>query len=190
MGFEPRGIDPGPTSTQGGSALTAFNDIHFTEYVYGDTSGSLLVGMPVFASVLDAGEYNRGLTVPVANSGGIVLLGTTTGATNLICVGVYYSDDANATPAKGTVIRVVDRGIAPVLASAKTGGTSVKVGDILVVDTTPGIYALSNGNTKLTGSTIGVALATAAAITSGASIIAVPGSASTQLLVNARIKLT
>jgi len=190
MGFEPRGIDPGPTSSQGGSALLAFNDLHLTEYVYGDATGSLLVGMPVFCSVLDAGEYNEGLTVPVANSGGIVLLGTTTGATNLICVGVFWSDSVNAKPNKGDVIRVADRGIAPVLASAKTGGTSVKVGDILIVDTTPGIYALSNGNTKVAGNTIGVALATAAAITSGASIIAVPGSSSTQLLINARIKLT
>ncbi len=190
MGFEARGIDPGPTSSQGGSAVLAANDLHYSEYVYGDVSGSLLAGMPLYASVLDAGEWNQGLTVPTANSGGIVLLGTTTGATNLICVGVYAPESLNATPAKGDVIRVVDRGIAKVLASAKTGGTSVKVGDILIVDVTPGIYALSNGNTKLTGSTIGVALATAAAITSGASIIAVPGSASTQLLINARIKLT
>ena len=197
MGSEPRGIDPGPNAPGGGSAVLAFNDAHFTEYVYGDTTGTLLAGMPVFCYTLDAAEYNKNLTntalSPTApNSGGIVVCATNAAATNLVCVGIYWpeSGNANAQPVHGDVIRVFDRGIVPVLANAKASGTAVLVGDILIVDSTPGNYALSGHNTFTTGRTIGQALATGTAITAGASIIAVPGSGNTTGLVNARVKLT
>lgn len=199
MGFEQREVDPGPNATQGGSNAFAANDVHFTYYLYSGTSGSLTPGMPVFRDVTDAAEYNnvasaRNYTTVVSPSQnatcGNATVGTDALATNLVCVGIFYSDDQNSTPAKGTVIRVCDRGIVPVLASAKTGGTSVKVGDILIVDATPGTAALSNGNTFVTGRTIGQAVATGTAQTSGASIIAVPGSGATTQLINASVKLT
>ncbi len=199
MGYEQRGLDPGPNSTQGGSNATATNDIHITEYLYSGTSGALLPGMPVYADVTDAAEYNntasaRNYTTvlnPVKNATcGNALLGTNANAQNLVCLGVFFSDDQNANPANGTLIRVVDRGIVPVLAAAKAGGTSVKVGDILIPDATPGVTAVSNGNTFVAGRTIGQVVATGAAQTSGASIIAVPGSGTTTQLVNARIKLS
>lgn len=200
MGFEERVVDPGPNSTQGGSNATAANDIHLDYYLYSGTTGSLTYGMPVFRDVTDAAEYNnsansRAIPATVLSPNkpatcGNVVTATDSTATNLVCVGIFYSDDVNSVPVKGTVIRVCDRGIVPVLASAKTGGTSVKVGDILIVDATPGTAALSNGNTFVTGRTIGQAVATGTAQTSGASIIAVPGSGATTQLINASVKLT
>jgi len=195
MSISPRGVDPGPLSTQGGSAAMGFSDTNFIECLYIGTSGALLVGMPVFAIVTDAAELNTkySLTAPTpAKPDGCQLVtnGTGTGATNLLCVGVFVSDDQNAAPVSGTVIKVCNQGIAPVYAAAKASGTTVKVGDVLVVDTTPGNAALSNGNTFVTGRTIGVALATLAAVTSGSVIIALPGSGTTAQLINAAIKLT
>src|SRR5258708_23606414 len=98
MGFEAPGIDPGPTSSQGGSAVLAANDLHYSEYVYGDVSGSLLAGMPLYASVLDAGEWNQGLTVPTANTGGLVLHPAAMRRANLFSRGRLAATSMIATP--------------------------------------------------------------------------------------------
>lgn len=194
MGTEQRGIDPGagqlgvPNATAG---QLATNDVHFTEYVYSDVSGSLTIGMPLFVDVRDAGEWNNlypgtALTSGLGATGGRVVLGTTAAGTgaNLIFVGIYAPTDYSSKPNQYNVVRVCDRGRCLASVSAKASGTAVLVGDILAIDTTPGANLISTHNTRTTGITAGYALATLAALASGNSIVPIPGSGVTTQLIN------
>jgi len=200
MGYEKRGIDGG-AGEAGVPASTLYqlaeNDTHYTEYVYNDVSGSLTVGMPVFIDVRDAGEWNNrysgtALTTTTGATGGRVVLGTTAAGTgsNLICVGVFAPTNLQEKPNQYDVIRVCDRGRTLVSAVSKASGTAVLVGDVLIVDTTPGVNLVSGHNTRTTGITVAYAVATSAALASGSTIISVPGSGSTVALVNAHVQIS
>lgn len=200
MGYELRGIQTGAGTAgvpNANAGTQAENDKHFTEYVYNDVSGSLTIGMPVYLDVRDAAEWNNAysgtaLTSGLGATGGRVVLGATAAGTgaNLVCVGVYQPNNINEAPNKFEVIRVLDRGRGLVQVTAKTAGTAVLVGDVLINDTTPGNNLLSGHNTRTAGNIVGYAVATSAAVASGNSIVAVPGSGATTQLINGFVCLS
>lgn len=189
MGFEPRGINPVP-------GPTAESDVHYTQYVYNDVSNSLTIGMPVFVDIRDSAEFNQDNTTTavsptIARTGKNVVLGTTAAGTgpNYICVGVFAPQNPAEKPQKGDAIRVCDRGEAVASVEVYNAGTALKVGDVLIVDTTPGVSLVSGHNTPVANQTVGVATATGTAVASQNTIQAT-GGGNVTVLANAFIRLT
>lgn len=168
-------------------------DKDFKQFVYNGTSGALTIGMPVYVDCTDAAEFNNlnsttQLSPAVAASGGKVVLGSDTNAANLYCVGVYQPNNPADAPNKGDAIRVLTKGRGLVSAAAKTAGTAVLVGDLLITDATQA-SGLSGHNTYTAGAVFAQALATGTAVAKGNSIIAVPGSGTTTALINAYVRI-
>lgn len=184
MGYGPRVLNATGPNAEG--------DKSFSEFVYNDTSGSLTIGMPVYADVTDAAEWNANnattkLTPAVGATGGNVVLGANANAgANITCVGVFQPSSPNSKPNKGDVIRVQTFGRAIVSAAAKAAGTAVTVGAKLIADASQDSCL---AGAAVVDKTIATALATGAAVAAGASIIAVPGGGTTTALVNAFVKL-
>jgi len=196
MGYERRGIDPGPPN---GSAQLAENDAHFTEYVYNDTTGLLLFGEPVYKDMTDAGEFNSSnnayaslLTYQTSGSntvrtGGRIVTGTNANAGsagNEVCVGIYQPLNPAESPVIGQVIRVLDRGCGVISAQSPAAGSAGVVGGTLISsvavrDAVPGA--------RSSGLNIGVLLATRTFVAVGSQIFAAASAART--LCNAFIAL-
>lgn len=147
------------------------------------TGGTLNQGQPVALDVTQLGpnanpaqsEY----TVPNSNAN-----------SSQDCLGCYQG--ANIVNPSGTVtlrvlIQVRQSGYGVVYAGAVTAGVAVTVGGQLVLDATHD-YAVQSAAAQITGPVVGIALATGAVVAKGATIIAVPGSGATTLLVNAYIQ--
>lgn len=172
-------------------SLLTEGDKSFAFFQYNDASGSLTLGMPVYIDVTDAAEFNAlyagtKLSPAAAQTNGKVVLGANANAVNLVFAGIFQPDDFNEAPAKGATIKVLIRGRGLVSAAAKTAGTAVLVGDLLITDSTQDSL-LSGHDTYTVGKTVAVALATATAVASGASIIAVPGAGTTTEVINAYV---
>jgi hypothetical protein len=202
MGYERRGIDPGPNaSVYSGSGQLAENDVHFTEYVYNDTAGALTIGLPVYKDLTDAGEFNASnnkyatlLTYQTTGantvrSGGRVVLGTNANAGSLAtisCVGIYQPENPGEIPVPGQVIRVLDRGEGVVSAQSPAGGAAGLVGSLLVASVA--VKQAVPSAAKVPGITIGNILATRTFTTVGSSVFA--AASATVTFVNASIQLT
>lgn len=126
-----------------------------------------------------------------ANSGfgDQVVLPTATGAGKVF--GVYQGPTiTNSTGAtQNYEVSLLVKGAGVVLAQAKTAGTAVTVGGILALDSTPTLYPIQNATFDYQR-TVGMATATGAVVTSGATIIAVPGSGQTITLINAYLAIS
>lgn len=171
----------------------AEGDKLFTYGIYNDTTGNLTMGMPLYKDCTDAAEWNNrysttALSPAVQATGGNMVLGTNAAATNLFCVGVYQPQNPQDKPSKGDAIRIQIWGAALISACAKASGTAVKVGDILITDSSQ-TSVLSGHNTYTVGAVVGYALATGTLVASGNTIIAVPGSSATTQVINGFVKL-
>lgn len=171
----------------------AEGDKGFFQIVYNDTTGSLTIGMPIYADCTDAAEYNglnntTKLSPAAANTGGYGVLGTNTDnvSTNLVFIGVFASNNPSAKPAKGDAIRCCVFGRYLASAVAVAAGTAVLVGDWLNTTSTQTGF-LSGHVTFTAGVSVAQAFATGTAVAKTNSIIAVPGSSQTQALINAFI---
>lgn len=126
-----------------------------------------------------------------ANSGfgDQIVLPTATGAGKVF--GVYQGATItnSAAVAQTYEVQVLVKGAGVVLAQAKAAGTAVVVGGILALDSTPTLYPIQNSTFDFQR-TLGMATATGAVVTSGATIIAVPGSNQTITLINAYLSIT
>lgn len=199
MGYEKRGIDPGPNASAfSGSNTMSENDVHFTEYVYNDVTATLLFGEPVYKSFLDAAEFNAtntkyslantGLSPAATRTGGTVLCGSTVGVGTAgleICVGIYQPENFGEVPQKGQVIRVLDRGVGVISAQSPAAGSAGVVGGNLIAsvavnDAVPGARA--------SGVNIGSLCATRTFLTIGTQIFAAASAVRT--LCNAFIMLS
>jgi hypothetical protein len=167
-GSTPRGIDA--VSTQ-----TAFGDIYWYEYQYDDTSGSLLIGKPLYVECTDAAEYNSAdtgtaLSPAAARTGGKVVLGTNANVgASVVPVGVYLPKNRNDAPSKGDVVRALAWGRGIVSAQSPAAGSAGNVGGAIIASTTvtdavPGARAA--------GLNIGVLLATGTHVAAGNQIFA------------------
>jgi hypothetical protein len=191
FGYGPRGID-GTAGIAG--SQNAAGDVMFSEYVYNDVSGSLTLGLPLYADVTDAAEFNvlysGTATTGGKRTGGNVLLSTSANVgSNPNCVGIFAPTSGyNSLPVKGDTVRCLWLGRGLTSVATKAGGTAVLVGDVLIVDTTQ-TSLLSAHNTAVTNKTVAQALATLAAVTNGASILTVGGSTVAQVI-NAFVKMS
>lgn len=143
-------------------------------------AGTLQQGMPVLLLVSSLGPN---ATTPVCEQ---VVKANGTGAGPVF--GVYQGPNiTNGSSAAVTyTIQVRTSGYGVVYAGAVAAGTAVTVGGSLVV-TSANPFATEGSATIF--ATVGVALATGAVTAPGASLIAVPGSGTTNLLVNALIQV-
>lgn len=146
-------------------------------------SGTLNQGQPVAIDVTQLGpnanpaqaEY----CVPNSNA-----------ASTQLCYGCYQGPaivNPSASVAKKVLIEVRQSGYGVVYAGAITAGVAVTVGGALSLDATHD-FAVQTAAAVAGGAMVGYALATGAVTAKGATIIAVPGSGSTTLLVNALIQ--
>lgn len=105
--------------------------------------------------------------------------------------GVYQGPpitNPSSTATLSVPITVRQRGYGVVYAAAVTAGTAVTVGGLLQMVNTNN--STLQATTPTAGNYVGTALATGAVTTKGASIITVPGSGQTNLLINAYIVCT
>lgn len=174
-----------------GTGSGAEGDKLFAYFIYNDVSGSLTNGIPVYADIRDAAEYNNlntttKLSPAVAATGGKVMLGTSLpgGGANLTVVGVYQPVNPGDKPNNGDVIRCLVFGRGVVSAQSPAAGAAGNVGSKLVataavVQAVPGAAVVDQ--------TIGTILATGTNIAYGNTIFA--AASATATLVNAFVKL-
>lgn len=177
------------------SGAGAEGDNLYGQGIYNDTTGNLTVGMPLFYDVTDAAQFNgniggqygsTALSPAVVPSGGNFLLSTNANAgANPLMIGIYQPDNPSDVPAKGAPVKFVVLGRCVASAAAKTAGTAVTVGGVLTIDTTQTSLLAVAAAIRIFA---GIALATKTFLTSGTTIIAVPGSGTTTALVNAAIR--
>lgn len=147
------------------------------------TSGTLNQGQPVVIDVTQLGpnaspaqaEY----CIPNSNSNSTQL-----------CVGVYQGaaqTNPSASVTKRVLIQVRQQGYGQVYAGAIAAGVAVTVGGALSLDTTHD-FAIQTAASQPGAAMVGYALATGSTTAKGATLITVPGSGSTTLLVNAFIQ--
>jgi hypothetical protein len=118
----------------------------------------------------------------------IVIMGNSANAAATSCIYGVYQGPAftNSTGQPVTYTLLFRRqGYGVVLATAKTAGTAVTVGGVLIGEPGTDQYVLQGAAAY--NKTVGTAQATGAAVTNGATIITVPGSGQTNTLVNANI---
>jgi hypothetical protein len=195
MGYEKRGIDPGPPN---GSNQQAENDDHYSEYVYNDTSGGLSIGMPLYKDVTDSGEFNASnnkyatlatfkTAGVVTRSGGTVVLGTNASAgANLTCVGLYQPENPSELPVNGQVVRVLDRGSGVVSAQSPAGGAAGTVGGSMIASAA---VKQAVPGARSTGLNIGIFTATRASVTPAAALAGLTAASATVTLVNCFVAL-
>jgi len=176
-----------------GTGSGAEGDKFFWQYIYNDVTGSLTNGMPLYADVRDAAEYNNlntntKLAPAAAATGGRVVLGTTAAGvgTNATCVGVYQPVNPGDKPANGDSIRVLMFGRGVVAAQSPAAGAAGLVGSKLIASTAV-VQAVPSAAPVL-DLTIGTILATATFLANGNAIFA--AASATPTLVNAFVKLT
>jgi hypothetical protein len=180
------------------SKLYAEGDKLFGWAIYGDVTGSLTLGMPLYVDIRDAAEFNIQLTSTAVSSAsanyqtataGKVVLGTTSAGTgsNLTCIGIYAPVQGYGyKPANGEVVRVLIQGRGVVAVCAKSGGTAVTVGAKILVSSST-LQAICGS--AAASQVIGTILATTSFVASTNQIAAVPGSGQTNVLANAYVCL-
>lgn len=175
-----------------GTGAGAEGDKFIAQFIYNDASGALTIGMPLYADVRDAAEYNNlnsttKLTGTVAPTGGRVVLGTTAAGvgTNPIPVGVYQPLNSNDKPANGDSVRVVMYGRAIVSAQSPAAGAAGTVGSALIASTA--VVQAVPAAAPVVGTTIGYIIATGTAVANTNQIFA--AASATATLINAFIKL-
>lgn len=147
------------------------------------TSGTLNQGQPVVLDVTQLGPN-------AATAQAEYCLPNSNANSTQLCIGVYQG--ASVTNSSGSVtkkvlIQVRQTGYGVVYAGAIAAGVAVTVGGALSLDATHD-FAVQTAAAVAGGAMVGYALATGSTTAKGGSLIAVPGSGSTTLLVNAFIQ--
>lgn len=161
----------------GGSAE---GDRLYSEFVYKDTSGTLVAGMPVCRNLVDAGDQNTGgyiaataVSPAQVNNGGQVTLAGNTNAGRL--VGIFQPDNAGAKPNSGDAIKCLFFGIG--VGRVDGGGGAVLVGSILICVIAGGTSNFLRLGAAALRTLAGEALPTGSVVALAAQIIANAGAA-------------
>lgn len=149
-----------------------------------------VVTLPASGVLQQGGAVCRDVTVfPSSTGADKVVLPSNANAGTVY--GIYQGPtitNPSSTAAASYPITVRQRGYGQVYAAAVAAGTAVTVGGLLqMVNTNNSVL---QATTPTAGNYVGTALATGAVTTKGASIITVPGSSQTNLLINAYICCT
>ena len=147
-------------------------------------SGTLNQGQPVVIDPTSLGPNTA--TGAVAEQ----CLPNSNANSSQLCFGCYQG--ANIVNPSGTVVKKVlinirQLGYGVIYAGSVAAGTAVTVGGYLALDTTHD-FAVQSGSRGVLGTEVGIALATGAVVTKGATLIAVPGSGTSTLLINGFIQ--
>lgn len=146
-------------------------------------SGTLNQGQPVVIDVTQLGPN------AAAAQSEYCLPNSNANSTQL-CYGCYQGAaivNPSASVAKKVLIEVRQQGYGVVYAGAIAAGVAVTVGGALSLDATHD-FAVQTAAAVAGGAMVGYALATGSTTAKGGSLIAVPGSGSTTLLINALIQ--